>query len=188
MNRWLMALCICLIFVALPSRADKKRQLGAHEHGSGTLNIAVEGRAVTMALEIPGTDIVGFEHEAKTAADQAKLAAATQVLREPLALFKPAVDAGCTLKDAKVAFESDAEEAAAKPGAKPAASGDGHKEFHANYTLDCADPVKLTALDFAFFKSFSGAKKLTVNVISAKGQSRYEVSRAKPRVDFRGGL
>ena len=44
----------------------QQRQAGAHEHGRGTLNIALEGTRLTMELEAPGADIVGFEHKAKT--------------------------------------------------------------------------------------------------------------------------
>ena len=47
-------------------RAEEHRELGAHEHGHGTLNIALEGSRLTMELEAPGVDIVGFEHAAST--------------------------------------------------------------------------------------------------------------------------
>ena len=33
---------------------QEHRELGSHEHGRGTLNIAVEGNKVTMELEVPG--------------------------------------------------------------------------------------------------------------------------------------
>ena len=44
----------------------------------------------------------------------------------------------------------------------------------------------LTTITFNYFKLFPGAKELTVNVVGAKGQSSYEVSRDKPTLDLAG--
>ena len=38
----------------------------------------------------------------------------------------------------------------------------------------------MTSIEFDYFKSFAGARKLTVNVVTAKAQNTYEVSRDKP--------
>ena len=37
-----------------------ERELGAHMHGHGTVNIVLEGSALWIELEAPGADIVGF--------------------------------------------------------------------------------------------------------------------------------
>ena len=44
---------------------ETRRELDAHQHGHGSLTIAIEGGQVQMALEVPGADIVGFEHAAE---------------------------------------------------------------------------------------------------------------------------
>ena len=80
--------------------AAQQRELGAHEHGRGTLNIALEGSRLTMELEAPGVDIVGFEHKAKSAKDKAVVANAKKQLAKPLALFKLPAAAGCVVKQA----------------------------------------------------------------------------------------
>ena len=64
-----------------PRAEDAHRELGAHVHGIGALNIAVQGAEVAMELHVPGSDIVGFEHEAETAEDKAALAEETPVGR-----------------------------------------------------------------------------------------------------------
>jgi hypothetical protein len=151
----------------------QSRQLGAHEHGQGTLNIAIEGTSVKLELEVPGDDIVGFEHAAKTAADKAKLAKAIAALEQPLTIFKVPAAAQCVTKSAAVAFEADA-----------GAAADAHKEFHGNYVLECAAPGQLTGMDLDYFKTFSGAQGLTVNVITSKGQASSKATRKAPRVDL----
>src|SRR6185369_1509759 len=63
----LLGLLFIASAVASPAfAAEEHRELGVHEHGRGTLNIAIEGNKVTMELEAAGVDIVGFEHAAKT--------------------------------------------------------------------------------------------------------------------------
>ena len=44
----------------------------------------------------------------------------------------------------------------------------------------------MTAIDFGYFRAFAGAEKLTVNVITPKGQSKFEVTRASPTLSLAG--
>jgi hypothetical protein len=193
---------------AAPAAAEEKhRELGPHVHGHGTLNIAVEGSRVSMELEVPGMDIVGFEHSATTAEQKATVDKANALLAEPLSLFKVPASAGCRVAEAKVAIEpehehehedADEDHAAASSGtegAEPAneeheehehEGHEGHNQFHVTYALDCAKPANLTSIAFDYFKSFAGAHDLTVNVVTAKAQNTYEVSRDKPALDLGG--
>lgn len=195
----LLAVLAFLLF-ASPAAAQAKRELGAHEHGAGKLNIAIEKAKVELELEVPGDDIVGFEHKAKTTKQKAAIENAKKALAAGLTLFKLPAGAGCKLDTAKVELHTDeAEKKPAEPvkkdahghGKKGHAHGHshdhdegGHTEFHANYTLTCASPDKLTEIVFDYFKSFKKAQKLTVSVVSDKGQKQYEVTRKSPRLTF----
>ncbi|MEM9044195.1 MAG: DUF2796 domain-containing protein [Pseudomonadota bacterium] len=95
------------IALAFPAIAADKRELDAHEHGVGALNIAVEGGKVLMELEAPGADIVGFEHPAKTPEDKAKIDAAIKVLEKPTKLFAISNAAGCNVVAASAALIGD---------------------------------------------------------------------------------
>jgi hypothetical protein len=171
----------------------QKRELGAHEHGRGTLNIAVEGRRLSLELEAPGADIVGFEHSAKTPKDKAAVAAAKKRLSAPLELFKLPASAGCAVKEATVEIESEGHGHAA--GAKGKSEG-GHKhapkdepehsQFHAQYVLDCKTPAEIRTIELGYFGAFAGARRLDVNLITPKGQSKFEATRASPRIDLAG--
>jgi hypothetical protein len=172
--------------VSLPALAH--REAGAHKHGRGTLNIAVEGNKVTMELEVPGVDIVGFEHVAKSRRDKQAVEKAKAQLQAPLALFKLPAAADCRVAEAKVAFGADEDDKSKPAGAKGSKAKDEHEhsEFHAQYTLECQSPVSITAIEFPFFRTFAGAEKLDVNVITAKGQNRFEVSRKRPSLSLAG--
>lgn len=170
----------------------QQRQLGAHEHGRGALNMAIEGARVSLELEAPGADIVGFEHVAKTARQKAAVAQAKKQLLAPQALFKFPGAAGCEVADARVDLEGggehEHEEAKAGSAAAkgPEAQAGNHSNFHAQYAFNCKDPASITVVEFGYFQAFAGAQKLEVNVITAKGQTTFEVTRAKPRIVLAG--
>jgi hypothetical protein len=174
---------------------DEHRELGPHVHGHGTLNIAIEDKRVSMELEVPGMDIVGFEHAPSTADQKVAVEKATAKLERPLEVFSPPAGAGCTVAEAKVSVEAehhhdgDDDDHDHKDGAKDDDGHDehaGHNQFHVNYALDCTNPNELTTINFDYFTLFAGAHDLTVNVVTAKGQSKYEVSREKPTLDLAG--
>ena len=181
---------------------DRHRELGAHVHGHGTLNIAIEDKRVALELEVAGMDVVGFEHAASTPEQKAAVDKSKGQLEKPLDVFALPAEAGCNAAEAKVVIETEAHGDHDHDHDKGDAKGDhdhdghdhdhgdkaegGHSHFHATYALDCASPAELTTITFNYFKLFAGAKELTVNVVGAKGQSSYEVSRDKPTLDLAG--
>ena len=183
---------------------DEHRELGAHVHGHGTLNIAIEDKRVALELEVAGMDVVGFEHAASTPEQKAAVDKAKGLLEKPLDVFALPAAAGCSAAETKVVIETEAHGDHDHDHDKGDAKGDhdhdghdhdhgdkaegGHSHFHATYALDCTSPAELTTITFNYFKLFAGAKELTVNVVGAKGQSSYEVSRDKPTLDLAGAM
>ena len=192
--RTLGAVAVLGALAAHPAAAQTThRELGPHEHGRGTLNIAVEGNKVSMELEVPGVDIVGFEHKAKTRKDKATLAKAKEKLSTPLSLFKLPASAGCRVTEAKVEVEAGESDHSAHEGEKGEASKSSekdqrHSEFHNTYSLECTSPTSIAGIEFAYFNAFPGAEKLEVNVITPKGQNKFEVTRARPNLSLAGSI
>jgi hypothetical protein len=212
MIRTAFMLAAGLACATLPASAEEHRQLGAHVHGHGRLNIAVDGKKLLIGLEVPGADIVGFEHEPSTPEQKAAIPNAKAKLANGLALFKPEEKAHCELEQVKVSLEAGHEEehehgapapaaapaqatapaqaagqaqATTPPAGKPEGAGH-HAEFHAEYELSCSAPSRLTSMTFEYFNVFAGAQELDVSVISPKGQSSFEVKRDKPSLDLTG--
>ncbi|RPE71262.1 uncharacterized protein DUF2796 [Pacificibacter maritimus] len=104
----LLSLTALSLALAAPAMGDETRQLEAHEHGVGLLNIALDGDDIAIELRAAGADIVGFEYEAQSDADIAKVSAALNVLAEPLKLFSLPATAQCSVVDVKVDLESEA--------------------------------------------------------------------------------
>lgn len=186
---------------AVPAFAeDAHRELGAHVHGRGTLNIAVENNRISIELEAPGMDIVGFEHEASSAEQKASVSKAKEALGDPLSLFKLPAAASCKLVDAKTEVETEgANDHDHDHGDKDDKHADhddghdhhdhaGHTAFHVTYAIDCAVPANLTSIAFDYFKAFAGAKALDVSVVTDKSQNKFEVTREKPVLDLAGAI
>lgn len=177
---------------------DGKRELKAHQHGRGTLGLAIDGNRVELELDAPAADILGFESAATTPEQRATLAAAKARLADPLSLFVLPAAAGCTVTRSEIELETagdhdhggtdhDKNDHDKHDHAKHNAAEAGHADVEADYELTCTNPAALTAVDFAYFAAFKGAESLTVNVVTAKGQSQSIVSRAEPRLAL-GGL
>jgi hypothetical protein len=172
----------------LPAIAEEHRELGPHEHGVGRLNIAVEGKRVSMELEVPGADILGFEHEAATKEQKAAVSQAKSTLERALKVFELPAEAKCKLAEAKVVIE--AEDHGHDEAGHESSKGKGeeeeghHSEFRAAYAIDCAAPEKLTGIQFRYFELFAGARKLDIDLVTDKGQRRYEVTRESPKLEF----
>ena len=191
----LLPLIALAVAATTPVFAEKTRQLDAHEHGVGQLDIAFDGNQISMELHAPGADIVSFEYAAESAEDRAKVDAAVAMLARPLDLFVLTEAAGCTIVQASAELESeerqvdhedehdDHEDAnhQEKNTDEP-----GHTEFHAKYLLACADPSAVTEITFTYFDAFPNALEVEVQLISNKGATSFEVERDTPSLDLRG--
>ena len=186
------------LIAAFPAIAENARELDAHEHGVGTLNIAIDGTAVAMAFEAPGADIVGFEYAAESGADLAAIDAAVSTLGAPLDLFVMSDAANCSLVDAQAALEGEdghddhdeedhnelAEEGSDDRGDDDHADEAGHTEFHAEYSLTCDKPDALTEIKFTYFDAFPNAKEVEVQIITTSDAQAFEVRRDAPVLDL----
>ena len=173
-----------------PALAEETRQLDAHEHGVGQLDIAFDDQKIAIELHAPGADIVGFEYEATRAEDKAAIDAAVATLARPLDLFVLPAAAGCTVVQASAELESEDEHEdhadAHDHDEHKHEEASGHTEFHAEYLLTCADPAAASEIDFAYFDIFENALELEVQVIFDSGATAFEVKRETPNLDLRG--
>ena len=183
------------------------RQLGAHVHGHGTLNIAIENNEIAVELEAPGADIVGFEFVPKTEEQKMLLDSAKRSLKEPRSVFLLPAAAACKLSSSSVAVHHGHDQGGAdahdqghkeanktmKNAAQPAGSSgqsdaaqSSHSDFDVAYSFHCQAPGKVNEIKFTYFKTFPRAKELDVSVIAAKGQNKFEVTKDNMVVKLEG--
>ena len=166
---------------------EESRQLGPHEHGHGTLNIAIERNTLDLEFEAPGIDIVGFEHEATTPEQRALVDNARKDLGEGiLSLFVFSEAAGCKLEfnEVTVVAEEPHDEEEKQSEGATVQEPEYHTAFHATYRLTCSAPDQIRSIEFPFFARFPGSQELDITVIDETGQSAYEVKRDSAKLEL----
>lgn len=147
---------------------DEHSSLDAHEHGSASLNIALEGNTLELELDSPAMNLLGFEHAAQSSADRAKLASVKRLLEQPQQLFTLPAAANCQITSSELhspLFEAESTDHAHEHEHE-------HSDIEAHYQFSCANPQALDSLSLAaFFQQFAGLEKLQVQLISATGQN-----------------
>ena len=192
MRRLLLALPFALLPLVVAHAADEHdhehESLGAHEHGVGRLNAALDGQTLELELESPAMNLMGFEHVATTDADKAKVAAVRAQLEKPLVLFNLPKAAGCVI--ATQELESPLF------GDKPDADDDhdhdakdehhhDHSDIQAHYQFSCSSPGALKTLDLAnIFNTFPATRKIQVQLIGPSGQQGVEVTAKSDALKF----
>jgi len=145
----------------------------AHVHGIATLQVAVEGTALTLRLVTPLENLVGFEHAPRTEQQKKALREAEESLRGATALFVPTAAARCAASSAKVdspfAVKSDAKDRGekAKPGKE---AGEAHSGLTAEYIFRCEQPERLQGVEVKLFDRFRGVRRLDVDLAGPRGQ------------------
>jgi hypothetical protein len=165
-----------------------------HVHGAAMLNLAIEGETVSIGLEMPAADVVGFEHAPKDSADRKKIADAAHRLGEGFDLFVFPTAAKCVLKTASVrselmSDEHEKEHAGHKDhddhGKKHDdherhEEGEEHSEFDVSYTFECGDVRQITQTEIRLFKSFPTLEKLQTQFVTGSHQGGGTVSATNP--------
>ncbi|MBX3607024.1 MAG: DUF2796 domain-containing protein [Piscinibacter sp.] len=160
-----------LLLAALPAWAAAAGH--AHEHGVARLDVAVDGRQVSIALETPLDNLLGFERAPRSAAEQRTAEAALARLRDAATLFR--FDAAAACRSTAVAIES----AALKLGAAAAAAGD-HADLDASYEFTCERAP--AQLEHGLFAAFPRLQRLDVQAATAARQSGLALKRPATRL------
>ena len=106
-------------------------QQSAHVHGIATLNLAMEGDELEIEFVSPAGNIVGFEHEAVTAAERRAIRDAIEQLRKGNELFDLPLAASCSLHVAEVEHGHGEEEKREDGHGQDAEHDDGDEHEHA---------------------------------------------------------
>lgn len=158
-----LALIVALTALILlpPHKNVESATLHAHEHGSAMLNIAADGNVLLIEFESPAANIVGFEHEPRTAAQTTAIEAAINRLENFDSVFHLSGNAACELDVAAVNRVDRTGE---------------HTEFHAEYQLICERIEQLQTIDVLLFNNFPNIEDIDVQAIFPGNQIAIELS------------
>lgn len=74
---------------------DEVRQVGSHVHGAANLAMALDGNVLSVELETPLHNLLGFEHAPETDAQTTTVETTESLLADPGARFTFTPEAGC---------------------------------------------------------------------------------------------
>ncbi len=137
----------------------------AHQHGVAELDVAWDGAKIELTLFGAGDNFVGFEHRAKTAADQAATQAAVDTLRAGSKMFTFDAAASCTPVQQSVT-----------PPLSDGQDDNGHANWSANWTFQCQAPAELQQMRVRLFEHFPALRKLQVQFITADRQGLQDLT------------
>ncbi|WP_022962912.1 DUF2796 domain-containing protein [Halopseudomonas pelagia] len=162
--------------------------LSAHEHGVGSLNLVVDGNDVSIELDSPADNLLGFEYLPTSDADKAKVKALRTQLNEAEALFVFPAAADCSLKEVELnspLFDAVADEHGHDHdhGEKEKAA-EAHADIQAHFHFTCTQAAKLDQIQVALFSAFPGTERLLLQAIGPKGQQGGELTAAQNLIRF----
>jgi hypothetical protein len=165
---------VALLFVSGSSTGAEKRHGNVHAHGAAELNIVVEGKQITVEFRTPAEGVMGFEHEAKTDADQKKRDAAIKNIKERFGeMMILDKKLGCTFRAGEVLLvETGGADSKDPKGKKSADKKSGeHREVRATHNFACNHDPAGSRVTFGVTKLFPGIRELKVQILSGKKQS-----------------
>lgn len=167
-----------LMVTASPAWAGK-----AHQHGVAQLDVVVEPTRVTLELDTPLDNLLGFERAPRTDAERAAVEKALAQLRAADQLFRIDGAAGCTLD--KVHLQSPvlglgAPAAAPAPGAKPSPSD--HADLNARFEFTCKTGQRAGFVEVELFAAFAPMKRINLQLVLPRGQMKATLQRPATRV------
>ena len=154
-----------LVAVLLPALAWAE---APHAHGVAKLDVALEGRRLTLDFTAPLEDVLGFERKPANDKERAAFEAAVAYFKSGQAIVAGA-SANCRVADAAVEMPE---------------RGKGHFELTAKLAYDCKEPGELKSLEAALLARYKKLKHIDVRVVTPKGQSAVRATPAKPAISL----
>ena len=184
---------LMLSFVCNTDARSAERQLDAHTHGYGELNVAIDGQKVALELNSPAFNIVGFEHSSETDKDKATIKNALSILNDGSELFLFPAISGCRLVNVNVvsslieeqhSVHKDHDSDHKNSKHEDHSNSDIHSEFQANYQFQCDVIEKVNTIQVMIFKHFPNTRQLNVQMILPNRQSAMELTPTSTLLSF----
>ena len=139
---------------------------GAHVHGISQLNVAFDGKGLSLQWQGALHNFVGFEHAPETPEETSALNALHAALLNAAGLVLPA-SAKCATASKEIKV----------PHVTMAPAEDAPANVLAEWQFDCANPEAIPSLDFApWFARFPLTEEIEVQWINADAQGGSELN------------
>jgi len=149
---------------------------GPHEHGVVKLDVAVEGNRVSLLMDSPLANLVGFERAPRTDAERQRVDAAIAALQGAATLFRIDAAGGCTPGPVTL-------NASALEGQQSGAEA-GHADIDASYSFKCGKGAP-AFIDVRLFEAFPAVQRIDVQLVTNTGQAKRTLTRPATRLTLK---
>jgi hypothetical protein len=173
--------------VLLPLASLALAQQHAHTHGRLALDVAVDAKSITLTMEAPLDNFLGFERAPRTDAERKSVAAMVKQLKAADKLFVTDPRAECQLASVTLASSvlglggkdkpTDAVPAAATQGAQ---ASDAHADIDVAIVFNCAKAPLARQIDVRMFDAFAHLRTIDAQVATDQGQFKRTLNKATP--------
>ncbi|AUN98698.1 DUF2796 domain-containing protein [Bacteriovorax stolpii] len=165
MTKLTLVLALILSSQAFAGEHQHGKSLGAHEHGSIKLEMAVEGKQIEIDIDGPAESFIGFEYAPKTAKEKKAFKDAQDLWKKDLLTKIIMLDAklGCSLGEVK--FEQEMDDDHHEKGKKESGT---HSDIEAEAKINCAQDPKGSMVSVALKKHFPHIKKLQIDLVGSE--------------------
>ena len=163
----------------------------AHIHGEADANIAMIGSSLEIEFISPAHNLIGFEYEARTSAEIAKVKQTESVLGDPAKILQLtggecnfvdlAIESGLSLKDED---NHDGHNHSHAHHGLEENKTDTHSNFKVKYRTSCDSGLFPKSIEFLLFKYFKNLDRINVKWISEDRQGTKRLTAKDSRVGF----
>jgi hypothetical protein len=165
-----LAIAAAATLLAVTAQADEMHDHGKHVHGEVALNVAVEGGTLTVEIDTPAAQVLGFEKSPRNEAERAAVTSAEAWFRSGREMVGVPTAAACRL--ASVDFTAPK-------------LGSGHADYRARYRFTCANPAALDWFEPRVLRRLKDVEKAEANVIGPGVQRQETLTAPDRRVPLR---
>mgnify|MGYP001182465950 FL=1 len=150
----------------------------AHIHGEADVNIAMIGPSLEIELFSPAHNLVGFEYEASTSAEIAKVKQAESILGDPSKILQltgaecnflnVSIDTGSLLKVEDNHHDDHGH--SHDHHDRKEKKADTHSNFKVKYSISCESGFSPKSIEFFLFKHFKNLNTVNVKWVSENKQ------------------
>ena len=150
-----------------------------HEHGVARLDVAVDAGRVSIELDTPLDNLLGFERAPRSDAERDKVSAMVARLRAGDVLFRIDTAAGCQLSKVELASPLLG---LSTPGKQSVAAAGEHGDLSGSFEFLCTQGARAGFLEVGLFDAFPALKRIDLQVATPKGQLKAVLRKPASRV------
>lgn len=150
----------CISSVAMAetehNHGGEHREVEAHEHGTAKLNWVMEGQKLSMYLQSPAMNMLGFEHRPQNEHENQQLSLLMTTLTNPDKIIE-LTGGQCALSFANITNPFTVEVSDEKFDYGSSEESDHqHNDIIVEYNFLCQQPLQLETLNIKLFDTFVG--------------------------------